>query len=49
MKSRTTFYEWLKTDIKFKADFEEVKKVYIEVLEKEADRRAALLISAMSI
>lgn len=40
LKSRTSFYGWLKDDARFKADFEEVKAVYIEKLEQEADRRA---------
>lgn len=40
LKSRTTFYDWLKTDVAFKASFEEIKRVYIERMEREADRRA---------
>lgn len=40
LKSRNTFYAWLAADEQFEADFEEVKKDYIEKLEKEADRRA---------
>ncbi len=40
LKSRTSFYGWLKADPKFKDDFEEVKQIYIEKLEQEADRRA---------
>ena len=40
LKSRNSFYEWLKADIQFAAEFEEVKTDYVERLEKEADRRA---------
>ena len=40
LKSRNSFYDWEKNDPEFKSAFEDVKKNYVETLEREADRRA---------
>lgn len=38
--TRTTFYEWLQKDKKFKKDYDRVLKVAVGLMEDEAKRRA---------